>query len=335
MEPVLSVVSVTKQFRTVRAVDDLSFEVRPGEVFALLGPNGAGKTTVVRMIVGIFRADSGSIEFPKTITDGGTQPDSRLTGYLPEERGLHRDTDVLRTLEYFGALRGMNRRDARGAALRALEDFGLADRAKDRIDTLSKGNQQKVQFLSAFLHRPRFAVLDEPFSGLDPLNQQRFLDEIRRRRDDGCTILISAHQMDLVESLADRLLLINHGRAVLHGTLDEIRRRTGSGTRIELGVSPDDATRPGALEDSIATLNRLPGIARVDRAAADRIGISLDPGARVGQVLNAVTGVVPVTSVHSGAETLREIFIRTVGEDAGRHDETTPVTRRAGDHEST
>jgi ABC-2 type transport system ATP-binding protein len=287
----------------VRAVDGLSFDVTQGEVFALLGPNGAGKTTVVRMLVGILRPDSGEIVFS---TDGQllSRPDPHDFGYLPEERGLYRDAAVLKTLEYFAVLRGMERADARAAAQQGLEMLELGDRGSERVDALSKGNQQKVQFLSAILHRPRFAVLDEPFTGLDPVNQQRFMDEIRRLRDEGCTVLLSAHQMDLVESLADRLLLMDRGRAVLHGTLEEIRRQTESGDRLQLGVSPNS--------DSDA-LSDVAGVSRVERSARDRIELLLERDAHVGEVLHSVTERCEVRSVHSGVESLREIFVRTVG----------------------
>lgn len=307
--PIVDVSRVTKQFRTVRAVDDLSFRVNPGEIFALLGPNGAGKTTVVRMIVDIFRCDAGDIRFSPVLTNGGSRPDPRLTAYLPEERGLHRDVTILRTLEYFAALRGMPGADARRAALEGLEALDLGGRGAERVDALSKGNQQKVQFLATFLHGPRFAVLDEPFSGLDPINQQRFLDDIRRRRDAGCTILLSAHQMDLVESIADRILVVSKGRAVLHGTLADIRRDTASGASVEVGVAA------GARVE-LPPLEALPGVARVTRLAQDRVALFLSPDARVGDVLGAVTSRLLVTSVHSGTESLRDIFIRVVGADA-------------------
>jgi ABC-2 type transport system ATP-binding protein len=299
----LRVDGVTKQYVTVRAVDSLSFDVHRGEIFALLGPNGAGKTTMVRILVGILRPDSGQISFSMDGPSCRRLPAPQL-GYLPEERGLHRDVNVLHTLEYFGVLHGMRRADARTAARSGLEAFGLGNRAGERIDALSKGNQQKVQFLAATLHRPRFVALDEPFSGLDPLNQQRFVDEIRRLRDSGCTILLSAHQMDLVESLADRLLLIDAGRAVLHGSLDEIRKSTRSGTRLQLGIAPDSQTD---------RLQEVPGVTRVERPARDRIDLLLQPDAAVGAVLHAVTARAQIVSVHSGAESLREIFVRTVG----------------------
>jgi ABC-2 type transport system ATP-binding protein len=300
---ILSVDAVTKQYATVRAVDALSFVVRPAEIFALLGPNGAGKTTMVRMLVGIQRPDSGRIAFRLNGRESA-RLDAGMLGYLPEERGLYRDVSVLRTLEHFGVLRGMGRADARAAAREGLRHLELDGREAEKIDALSKGNQQKVQFLAAVLHRPSFVVLDEPFSGLDPVNQQRFVDAIRRLRDDGCTILLSAHQMDLVESLADRLLLMDYGRSVLYGTLEEIRRQTRSGIRLELGVRPD------AVVDELSTV---PGVRSAKRPTGDRIELSLDRTARVGDVLHAVTSRCEVLSVHSGSESLREIFVRTVG----------------------
>lgn len=221
MGTVLSVDSITKQFANVNAVDGLSFDVREGEIFALIGPNGAGKTTTVRMLTGIIKPDSGSIRY--TLNGQSAWPAASDLGYLPEERGLYKDMPVVQTLAHMAALRGMKRADADAAALEWLSAVSLKERALDKLETLSKGNQQKIQFISAVLHRPRFIILDEPFSGLDPLNQEFFSDQIRRLRDEGATILLSAHQMQLVERLADRVLLLNRGRAVLYGTLDEIR----------------------------------------------------------------------------------------------------------------
>src|SRR4051812_34607727 len=185
------------------------------------------------MLLGILEPDGGSIEY--SIRGGKPRPDD--LGYLPEDRGLYKDIPVLRTLVYFGVLRGMKRAAARASAIKWLEHLGLAERANVRLDALSKGNQQKVQFISAVLHRPAFAVLDEPFSGLDPLNQEFFATVIRELRDGGMTVLLSAHQMQLVEKLADRILLMNRGREVLSGTVDEMRRQTQAVTRLGLRVN--------------------------------------------------------------------------------------------------
>ncbi len=317
--PVVEARALRKQFATVLAVDDLDLQIAPGEILALLGPNGAGKTTTVRMLVGILRPDRGDIVY--RLQDGpGDRLDPSLLGYLPEDRGLLRDVPVLRTLEYFAALHGLDRRTARARALAELTRFELHDRAGEPLDRLSKGNQQKVQFLTAVLHRPRLAVLDEPFSGFDPVNQQRFVEEIRRLRDEGATILLSAHQMDLVEQLADRLLLMDRGRVVLAGSMAEIRARTGSGQRIELELA-------GQIPP--ADLTALAGVERAEMTGTQRVALGLAPGANVGEVLHAVTGQVGVLSVHSAPERLHEIFLRTVGrpiaDDAAATDDPPPV----------
>ena len=226
--PLVTVRDVEKRFATVTAVDGISFDVRTGEIFALLGPNGAGKTTLLRMLLGLIHPDHGDIAFA-----GARRLPSSDIGYLPEDRGLYPDVAVLRTLVYFGRLRGMDRADATRSAERWLERLGLHDRRDELLKSLSKGNQQKVQFISAVLHAPRLAVLDEPFSGLDPLNQDLFLTLFREMRDAGTTILLSAHQMQLVERIADRLVVMNRGRAVLQGTLDEVRA-THDGTGLSL-----------------------------------------------------------------------------------------------------
>lgn len=226
--PILELHAVEKRFGDIRAVDGVSLEVRRGEILALVGPNGAGKTTLLRMIVGILGPDAGRITFRM---DGGrpaTVPDRARLGYLPEDRGLYTNVPVLRVLRYFAALRGMPRTEAVPAAETWLRRLDLAGRANDEVKALSKGNQQKVQFISAVLHRPALAILDEPFSGLDPLNQEFFLDLVRELRDAGTTILFSAHQMQLVERLADRVVLIGNGRVAGQGTLPELRENWGS-----------------------------------------------------------------------------------------------------------
>jgi ABC-2 type transport system ATP-binding protein len=241
--PVIQVESITKRFGQRDAVQRLSFSVGRGEVFALLGPNGAGKTTCVRMLVGIIRPDEGHIAVS---IDGRVTPRLPPThsAYLPEERGLYREIPVLRTLIYFGRLRGLSRHEAETRALRWLDRMGLADRQNERIDALSKGNQQRIQFIAAILHQPVVAVLDEPFTGLDPVSQEFFIDLVVELKKAGTTIMLSAHQMDLVERTADRLLLMNAGREILSGTVDELRDRLTS-----TGASPDSDGDSGRLHD--------------------------------------------------------------------------------------
>lgn len=214
MTSFLSIQSVEKRYATVLAVDGISLDVAPGEIVALLGPNGAGKSTLLRMLVGITRPDRGRILWNGSERVG--LPPAEL-GYLPEDRGLYQDVAIQRTLTYFARLRGVAAADAERMATEWLARFELADRAGEKLGAFSKGNQQKVQFAAAVLHRPRFAILDEPFSGLDPLNQELFLDLVRGLRDAGTTVLFSAHQMSLVERLADRVFVMHAGRELLHG----------------------------------------------------------------------------------------------------------------------
>jgi len=248
--PVLGVRDVRKAYGAITAVDGVSLELRPGEILALVGPNGAGKTTLLRMIVGILRPDEGEISFA---LDGGppaSEPDTTRLGYLPEERGLYTDVPVHRVLTYFAALRGMPRGEAGEAADRWLARLDLADRAREEVKALSKGNQQKVQFIAAVLHRPRLAILDEPFSGLDPLNQELFLELVRELRDDGTTILFSAHQMQLVERLADRVVLLGQGKTAAEGTLDELRQGWGDDVSLhDIYVRTVGGSREGTRGD--------------------------------------------------------------------------------------
>jgi ABC-2 type transport system ATP-binding protein len=296
---------VTKRFGPTTAVDGLSFDVRRGEIFALLGPNGAGKTTMVRMLMDVIRPDTGEIRFFVEESPRNNIP-AHDVGYLPEDRGLYKELPILRTLTFMGVIRGMPRRDARRAADEWLERMNLDDRAKEKLDALSKGNQQKVQFIASILHKPRLAVLDEPFTGLDPLNQELFLDILRELRDQGTTVLLSAHQMQLVERLADRVLLMNRGRRVLHGSIDEIRQGSSASSRILLTVegTPD--------------LNRLRAIRSVDRievTANGDVALYVRRGEPLSGLLRAVGQETEVRAIHTEAISLHDIYVQHVTHD--------------------
>ena len=212
---------VGKSFGSIRAVDQLSFEIHPQQIFSLLGPNGAGKSTLVRMLIGMLPPDEGTFVWRNS--SGSIVPLERAKlGYLPEDRGLYKDQPVAATLEYFAALRGLNRVESRKVSQMWIERLGLTQYAKSKLETLSKGNQQKVQIASAVLHRPALLVLDEPFSGLDPINQELMVNLIREIRSEGTTVLLSAHQLNLIERLADHVMIIAKGRQVLSGTVGEI-----------------------------------------------------------------------------------------------------------------
>jgi ABC-2 type transport system ATP-binding protein len=302
---------VHKRYASVHAVADVSAEVAEGEILALLGPNGAGKTTLIRMLMGLTRPDSGAIRY--FLADApAAVPRPQDLGYLPEDRGLYPDVGVLRTLVYFGVLRGMPRPAARAAAERWLERMGLGDRAGEPLKALSKGNQQKVQFISSILHAPRFAVLDEPFSGLDPLNQDFFLGLIRELRDAGTTILLSAHQMQLVERVADRVVVLNRGRAVLGGTLPEIRRAWTTGSRLRLRVA--------AVPD-LAFLAAYGGAVEAEVAGVDELEVRVDEGQPLGPVLAELGTRLDVREIHSYPITLHDVYVRTIAGDAETREE--------------
>lgn len=305
----LIVDQVHRRFARVHAVNDISFEVREGEIFALLGPNGAGKSTLLRMLVGITRPDSGHIAWTLNGTALSRLPASAM-GYLPEDRGLYQDQPLTAVLEYFGTLRGMTPHDARTSAATWLERLELGARKRDKVGALSKGNQQKVQFVAAVLHRPRFVILDEPFSGLDPLNQEAFLLLVQGLRNDGTTVLFSAHQMSLVERLADRLFVMQHGREVLSGTVHEVHERWGGGPRLVLRVEH-------ATDAAIDALRTQPGATTVVRRDDGRIEITLDrsddTSRPMGALLARCAELFTILDVRTEQRTLHDVYIDRVG----------------------
>lgn len=294
---------LVKQYATVRAVDGLSLTLAPGRITALLGPNGAGKTSTVRMLIGLTRPDSGTITYHSR--DGArSHVAAEELGYLPEERGLYVDQPALAQVLYFARLRGMSQTDARAAADRWLERFDLTGRAKEKVSALSKGNQQKIQLISALIHRPRCLILDEPFSGFDPINQELTLNLLRELRDEGVAILLSAHQMALVERLADSILLMNRGRPVLAGTMPELRQQAGLSQKLTLALNaPGDTAR----------FQTLPGVAAVERLADDQVALLLGEGADLNALLAAIGGGAKLASIQSEAIGLHEIYLRAVG----------------------
>lgn len=204
----------------MRAVDQVSFAVQKGDIYGFLGPNGAGKTTTIRMIMGIIQPDSGSIEISDNNMDNlGRQ----IIGYLPEDRGLYQKQKLGEIIVYFGLLRGLEKTEAKAKAAEWLERFGLGDQQKRKVEELSKGNQQKVQFILSLVHDPTLLILDEPFTGLDPLNQLLLKEIIQEKRKAGTTILFSTHQMEQVERLCNNICLINQGRIIVEGALESIR----------------------------------------------------------------------------------------------------------------
>lgn len=241
---IVEVANLAKNFGETQAVDDVSFSVEPGEIFGLLGPNGAGKTTTIRMMLDIFRPDAGAIRIfggPLDVTH------KRRIGYLPEERGLYKDQKLETTLIYLATLKGMDQKVAQKRLGAWLERLDLAEHRQKKVQELSRGMQQKAQIIATLLHEPDLIVIDEPFSGLDPVNTRLVKQIFDEQREAGAAIIMSTHQMYQVEALCNRIVLINEGRTVLYGPVHEIKRNF-SGNAITLEGQGDFSDIPGVLE---------------------------------------------------------------------------------------
>lgn len=223
----IKVQNFTKYFGQKLAVDDLSFEVEKGSVFALIGANGSGKTTTIRCLLGIYKASSGSL----TINGRIFSPDrANELGYLPEERGLYLNSSVMDVMTYFGELKGVQRSEAKKRTVDFLQSVGLAEMKDRKIKTLSSGQQQKIQMGVAVINKPNLLILDEPTKGLDPVNQQLLIDLLLKENKRGATIVFSSHHMEMVEQLADSLVMIKNGQRQLYGKLNEVKASYGSNT---------------------------------------------------------------------------------------------------------
>jgi ABC-2 type transport system ATP-binding protein len=220
MTAAIVVENISKRYGDFQAVNDLSFEVHRGELFALLGPNGSGKTTTIRMILDILKPDTGRIAVLGSALNDATK--DRI-GYLPEERGLYRNVPVIEMMTYLGTLKGLTNAESRRRSMALLERLGLAESAKKKVSELSKGMQQKVQFGVTIIHDPELIIIDEPFSGLDPVNSLVIKDELLALKKKGVAIVMSTHQMYQVEEMAERLLMIYKGELQLYGPVEKIR----------------------------------------------------------------------------------------------------------------
>lgn len=218
----VSVAGLAKAFGQAQAVRDVSFDVHRGEIFGLLGPNGAGKTTTIRMILDIYKPDRGEVN---VLGGPMTEAKKERIGYLPEERGLYKDLRVEECVLYLAELKGLSRQEARRRADAFFERLGLAAEKRKKVSEFSKGMQQKVQIIATLIHAPELIIIDEPFSGLDPVNTRLVQDLLLEEHRKGTTIIMSTHQMHQVEEMCDRIVLIDKGASVLYGSVDEIRRQ--------------------------------------------------------------------------------------------------------------
>ncbi|HHX66134.1 MAG TPA: ATP-binding cassette domain-containing protein [Chloroflexi bacterium] len=244
MDATVSVTEISKRFGDLLAVDAVSFDVYPGEIFGLLGPNGAGKTTTIRMMLDIFHPDSGTVS-----VFGGpwSEKKKRRVGYLPEERGLYKDQPLGRVIAYLATLKGLTRDEALARMEPWLERLDLAEHRMKKVDRLSRGMQQKAQLIATLLHEPDLIVVDEPFSGLDPVNTRLVKEIILEQAAAGRTIIMSTHQMHQVEALCNRILLVHRGRRVLYGEVTDIKRGHAGNALLVRG-SGDIGHIPGVLD---------------------------------------------------------------------------------------
>lgn len=296
---VIDVRNISKTFGTTKAVDNVSFEVSEGKIFGLLGPNGAGKTTALRLINYILVPDSGSV----TINGIQASPETQqMIGYMPEERGLYKKMKVGEQLLYLARLKGMREGEARKAIRYWLDRFEAADWLDKKVEELSKGMSQKVQFIATIAHEPDIYIFDEPFSGLDPINSEMLREIVLELREKGKTILFSTHRMEQVEQMCDEICLFNNGRAVLQGNLREIKQSFGKNTvNIE-------------FEGDASFLDRLEKV-RINNRSTNFAEIRVMGDNRMQDILRTALNHTEIHRFERIEPSLTEIFISTVGED--------------------
>lgn len=248
METMLSVEKLGKSFKEKQILTNISFDVRKGEIMAILGPNGAGKSTTIRNIMGIMYPDEGSITFHNS-----KEIPRHKIGYLPEERGLYKNVKVMDILIYLADLKDYPLDKAKERALMYLKKFDLEGKEKVSVEELSKGMGQKVQFIASIIHEPELLILDEPFSGLDPVSQELFKQEIKSLAEKGTAILLSSHQMNLVEKMADRLFMMHRGQSVIYGTMNDVKTQYANFKCTIRGINNRD------------NLEKLPDVQRVEQ----------------------------------------------------------------------
>jgi len=286
---------IVKSFADKVVVNDLSFSVGQGEIFGLIGPNGAGKTTTIRMMMDIIKPDSGDVTI---LGEKLSESTKNKLGYLPEERGLYKKLGVLDSIIYLASLKGMDRRSAEEKADELLDQTGMLPHKGKKIEELSRGMGQIIQFIVSIIHDPELVVLDEPFAGLDPVNTQLLKGMLLDLRNQGKALILSTHQMNEVEELCDRILMINHGRSVLYGNLAEIKSKYRSNS-VLLECKGEPGEVPGVIEK---------------RTHKGYVELVLDGNTTPQQILEILVsrGVV-INRFEIATPPLNEIFLRIVG----------------------
>lgn len=299
----LTISHLEKHYASVNAVDKLSFEVQQGEIFALLGPNGAGKSSLVKMLVGFTYPDAGEIKLVDENQYYSSIP-AQLLGYLPEDRGLYPEKTLKQNLQFFALLHGVSNQDFEQRCQHWLKKFSLYDRLNDPLKSLSKGNQQKVQLITAILHEPKWVILDEPFSGLDPINQELVVEFLAELKQQGMTVILSAHQMAMVEKLADRVLLLNKGQSVLYGKLSEIFTQYNNNM---IDVSFSETIEKTQLEELNFTC-------AIKQLSSMRLTITLTEQQSLNEVLPQLLKLGDITELKNQSQSLHAIYLQAVAE---------------------
>lgn len=292
----LHVKGIRKVYGSTAVVDNISFQAPQGRILGVLGPNGAGKTTIIRMIMGITAPDQGEVFFTHQGVKTKGIPLSTI-GYLPEERGLYKEAKVMNILLFLAGLKDVPQAEARKRAMDWLKKFGLEDCANKKIEQLSKGMAQKVQFIASILHEPKFVVLDEPFSGLDPVSQDIFKAEIRALANTGTTVLLSSHQMGLVEALCDEIFLIHKGKEIVTGNLESIKERFGNFS-VNLLSS---ATKESILDTNL--------VDKAQQLGENRYRYTLKDGVEPLKFIHALPADLDVRELTISRPSLHDIFV--------------------------
>ena len=295
----LELTGLSRRFGDVVALDGVTFSVPEGEIVGFVGPNGAGKTTTMRIALGVLEPDAGEVRWNGRLLDAEAR---RRFGYMPEERGLYPKMKVLEQLVYLARLHGLSRPDASRRAAETIEVLGVTERADDRVENLSLGNQQRVQLAAALVHRPDVLILDEPFSGLDPVGVDALTGVLRAEADGrGVPVVFSSHQLDLVERVCDRVVLIDHGRIVAAGTIETLRSsRERRRLRVQVEGAPDD------------WYDAIPGVRLVDATPNDGIVLELEDDVDEQRVLDLARAAGDVTHFSRERASLAELFREAV-----------------------
>ena len=313
----IEVRNIKKTYGHVKAVSSLNFHVKAGQIFALLGPNGAGKSSLIRMLVGLTLPDAGEILVHYQGKTSQQIPEGSFA-YLPEDRGLYLDRSVSDNLHYIAKLRGMNKLQIQEQLSHWLPRFDLQDKENEKLSKLSKGNQQKVQLISCLIHQPKLLILDEPFSGLDPINQEHVLTILRELKQAGTTVLLSAHQMALVERLADQMLLLNHGQQVAMGDLEQVISQ----------LSPERNYRVNFSHSvSIDELKNLQSGIFVNEVTPMNYSIQLSQGFSVNQLLQELMQISEILDFSRQQPSLHDLYLSAVNQ----HNEQRKVHQTLGE----